>query len=267
MGKRKREVAVSRGKSKEARLMKHLAQCTTTIKMRLASFTKPSPLLQPFLQAIQTTTKIISKVQFLACDLLNLHWTRLLEEEKEFPVLDQSFILKCVTIVTDTKRGNQDTELNVTLNQMRELHPFQKPRNKYMNHFLAALARQLLTNLVNHVVMNTKSRVIKYIRFKYNLDKSDAIFFINESFNNMHPKLLGQYEFRDLCQFNSFYDNLIEENLNHFISLSWKCLLYQETLPERTSGKKTFTLAPLKADFIASSILVNKTTIYKRIPT
>jgi hypothetical protein len=62
----------------------------------------------------------MSRVQFLASDLLNFHWTRLLDEGKELPLLVQSFVLKCCTIVTDTKQMNKDVELVVSLSNSKE---------------------------------------------------------------------------------------------------------------------------------------------------
>ena len=140
---------------------------------------------------------------------------------------------------------------------------FPKPKSKYLGDFIAALARQMMTNLVNHVVMNTSPHVIKYVRFKYQLkDKMEAICFINQAFSNTYPKIQAHSEFQEWCKYNPFYENKIEENMNHFIKLSWEMLKYQESLPEGTRYKKTFTLFPLKNDYVVSSILVNKTTMY-----
>jgi hypothetical protein len=80
------------------------------------------------------------------------------------------------------------------------LSPFPIPKNEYMGDFLASLARQMLTNIVNHVVMNTGPRVIKHVRFKYQLnDKQDAIFFINQAFSDVNRKIQMYSEFVDWC--------------------------------------------------------------------
>jgi hypothetical protein len=254
MKKRKREVTVSNKKVKLS-----LEQCLTTIKMRLASFLKHSILTEPFLQTITNIVKEISYIQYLASMFIIFHYIRLLEEDKELPVLDQSFILKCCTIVTNTKSINRDEELVISFEQFYTLYPYSKPQNEYMGAFICALSRQMYTNIVNHVVMNTSSHVIKYVRFKYQLkDKQDAIYFINQAFSNpkIHP------EFQEWCKYNPFYESKIEENMNHFIKLSWDMLKYQESLPERTKGKHTFTLFPLKSDYVASSILINTSTMF-----
>ena len=72
-------------------------------------------------------------------------------------------------------------------------------------------------------------------------------------------------EFKNWCTFDPFHVKNIENNKNHFITLSWKMLKFQEDLPDDTKGKKTFTLFPLKSDFVATSILINKTTMYNLI--
>ena len=50
----------------------------------------------------------------------------------------------------------------------KSLHPFLKQDNESMGDFISALARQMLTNAENHLVINTPSRVIKYVRFNMN---------------------------------------------------------------------------------------------------
>ena len=124
---------------------------------------------------------------------INFHYIRLLEEEKELAVLDQSFILKCCTIVTDTKSINRDVS---SFEQFCELHPYPKPQNEYMGNFICALSRQMCTNIINHVVMNTSHHMIKYVRFKYTLDKKDARQFIYDSFNT-YPNTKEQWEFKE----------------------------------------------------------------------
>ena len=104
-------------------------------------------MTQPLLQTIQHTVKQISRIQFLASDLINFHYTRLLEEglvlplkeRKELPVLNQSFLLKCCIIVTDTKSENRDAELVESFNRFESLYAF--PENEYLGDFLASLAR------------------------------------------------------------------------------------------------------------------------------
>jgi len=209
----------------------------------------------------------MSRIQFLSSDLLNYHWVSLLNEGKELPLLKQSFTLKCCTIVTDTKNDNEDPELALSFSKYRVLFPFSTPKNQYIDCFLAALASQMLTNVVNHIVMNTTPHVIKFVRFKYQCDKQDAIFFINQSFSDVHPKLKEYSDFFDWCKFNPTYENNVANNLNHFVALSWEMLKYQEKLAidkdgKYPKGRKTFSLAPLKADWIVSSILVNKTTMF-----
>jgi transposase len=258
MKKRKREVTVSNKKVKIT-----LEECHTTIKMKLGSFLKYSTLTQPFLQTITSNIKELSYIQYLACMFINFHWLRLLEEDKELPVLNQSFLLKCCIIVTDTERTNADGELVISFEQFQSLYNFTKPKNEYLGNFICALSRQMYTNLVNHIVMNTNPHMIKYVRFKYQLkDKQDAIYFINQTFSNTYPKIKDYSDFQEWCKYDPFYDKNIENNMNHFIKLSWDMLKFQEPLPERTKGKKTFTLFPLKNDYVASSILINKTTIY-----
>ena len=55
--------------------------------------------------------------------------------------------------------------------------------------------------------MNTGPHVIKYVRFKYKLDKKGAISFINEAFSN--PKTKEAFEFQEWCKFDPFDDKNI----------------------------------------------------------
>ena len=50
-------------------------------------------------------------------------------------------------------------------------------------------------------------------------------------------------------------------NKKHFVELSFKILSFLETLPPETRGRRLFTLAPLKGDFVEVNITLNSTTL------
>jgi len=103
------------------------------------------------------------------------------------------------------------------------------------------------------------------VKFTRNVNKKEAITFITKSLD--HPNTDDEVEFAEWCKYNPFSGATVLKNVNNFLKLSFDMLKFQETLPQDANGhwpegRKTFTLVPLKSDYVASSVLVNEYTMY-----
>jgi len=234
--------------------------------MRLNSLVTTDSFLNPFhvafLNVIESTVDNLSRIQFLASDLINFHLLRLLTLNLPLPTFNQTFFGRCCIIVTDTARDNKDSELLESFNQFRSLYPdYVVPRNNHMGHHMSSLARQMMVNFDNHIALNIASRVIRYVRFKYNLTRSASETFIKQCFTTGVILSSDQVEFKAWCIHYPLDPLQINKHTAHFVTLSFQILKYLEDLEEGTKGRKLFTLAPIKGDFIRCNITINSITM------
>ena len=135
-----------------------------------------------------------------------------------------------------------------------------------MATFISSLARQMVTNFENQLMMETPKRLIRYVRFKYGLGtKYQAEGFIKSCFVGYLTLNEEQMEFREWVKFYPFCEkdqtSPILFHTQHFFQLSYEMLMYFEALNEDTKGRRLFTLAPLKGDYVAVNITLNSTTL------
>ena len=239
----------------------------TTIKLKLKTLlvvhSTNESFDKSFKHHIQHVVDNLTLVQQLASDLLNYHLLRLLREDIPLPELDQTFFGRVCTIVTDTNRDNKDGELSNSFQHLRALNPDMVLLvNENMNDFLSSLPRQTMTNFKNHVVMNTRSHVIRYVRFRYALVNNFlAELFVKQCFTNGVVLTEDQQDFKQFCEFYPFDEQQVGGRFDYFLNLSFRILEFLEIIPQETQGRKLFTIAPVKGDWVASCVTINQTTL------
>ena len=163
--------------------------------------------------------------------------------------------------MTDTKKRNLDLELISSFAQFSLLYPFAHPVNQHMGHFISSLARQMMVNFDNQLALEFPKRIIRYVRFKFGLAKYQAEGFVKSCFTNNLVLNKEQTEFRNWVKFYPLDPIQIPFNDHHFLKLSLEILEYLDSVDEGTKGRKLFTLAPLKGDYVDVNITINSTTL------
>ena len=164
-----------------------------------------------------------------------MHVLRCLTEDIAFAAFEQNFFNRCCFAVVEKSTDycsdakTADEELNKTTNlfkaQRLELElrtalpqgvletPYQPPRAG-MTFLLCNLARDMLTNSRNHLVLNFGKRVARYLRYKHNLNKGQAWKFIKKAFSEDADRTEDQIAFADWLGMPP-YENVIRDNFHH----------------------------------------------------
>ena len=253
----------ARGKSKEQKEF-DAAHDYTTIQAKLSKFLQPefAPVVGDLLAA---TADTISTIALEGYQLANLHVCRLLSDGQALPKLDQTFFYQCCALVCDsTKISNE--ELVSTAEVYQNLRPegWTVPCSENLTRAMGSLARDMATATENHIVMNTYDRLVRYVSFCYleahNL--SQARTFIRSCFKDPESHLTDdQKEFKQWIEFDPFFQQNVENNINHFISKLAQVLQVYESFPAGTRHVRTFTLLPQKGDYVPQFFLVDKSTL------
>eukprot|EP01039_Chlorochromonas_danica_P011420 gene11420-12766_t len=217
----------------------------------------------------------LNKIALEAYHVANLHVLRVFAKqlkEKELPEINQKFFNQCCTGVATTRiRGNStiDDNLKSTLEIFRTLRPVQDnhatvrmycpPEKTLMTNVVTTLARDMNTACQNHLVMNFGPRLVRYVCLKYRMKPKAAKSFITRAFwvgasrcDNPEQRA----EFTQWLGKPPTHEN-IKKNFNYFLRKSFEILQFMESQPPRTKDARTFTLIPLKAGFVLSSITLS----------
>jgi hypothetical protein len=246
----------------------------TTIKMKLKNFIKPD-FRDAMMDAFETIVPKMSAAVHEALLIANMHVIRCFDEDYPLPDLDLTFFYRCLSL-----NATRDSCLAETIRQFNELRPagnVPDDRLESLSNISQALAKQMLTATKNHIVLNFKSRLEKFVRRKYDLSRRDASQFVNTIFmctedhlvkdqidikiwlEGINPLIL---EYRDISKVTS-------DDLEPLLEKYLKMAQLQEQLPPDTKGKKTFTLLPTKHDWQLSHVPVCKThlaNVMRNIP-
>ena len=92
-----------------------------------------------------------------------------------------------------------------------------------MAFLMCNLARQMNVTCCNHLVLNFKKHLIRYLRLKYDKTTKEAWSFINHSFHLNRQKTSEEEEFADLLGYLPS-ENAIEWNFAYFLCKSHEIL-------------------------------------------
>ncbi len=238
------------------------------VTMKLQTLCKDDVLMNEIQSIVWNTNKIALEAYHIA----NLHTLRCLSDNIPLPNLDQNFFYRCCSSVVEkpndhtSEADTADVELNVTVNMFKALRPqvenaaapqpasYQPPRTG-LAFLMCNLAREMVTCSKNHLVLNFGKRLMRYLWLKHNLNKYDAIKFINKAFSNDEDKTVDHVALADWLGMIP-YENVIKDNFNHFLRKSYDILKFIEAQPLNTKGARTFTMMPLKNSYIMSHITI-----------
>jgi hypothetical protein len=135
------------------------------VKMKLATFCKNQDICRLLDSIVMDCNVMVAEAYAFA----NLHVTRLLEDAKPVPKLDQSFYNSCLTAVTACGGNTFTSEMKETIKVFDALRPSgEKKINSVKLHDIRSeLAIVMETMTSNHLWMNLAQRLSHHLALKY----------------------------------------------------------------------------------------------------
>ena len=128
---------------------------------------------------IQEIVLNINKICFLSYQLLNYHFTRLIQEKKPLPEITQNlFYQACSTVSVMRERKEKiDTtdEMYISFSQYKE-HLGELPFRDRMGNLINNLNRQQITMANNHLALNFYKRFHKFLELKTGENRKTVIY-------------------------------------------------------------------------------------------
>jgi hypothetical protein len=206
---------------------------------------------------IQEIVLNINKICFLSYQLLNYHFTRLIQENKQLPEITQNlFYQACSTVsVMMERKETIDTtdEMYISFSKYK-VHLGKLPFRDRMGNLINNLNRQQITMTSNHLAFNFYKRFHKYLELKTGENRKSVIYkWLKEIYALEYKgKNFFIMKMRQWLRYTPTEEN-IKKHLNHFVSVYYKILQEFEKYPNM-KGVRTFNLLPTKNSFTLSSI-------------
>jgi len=206
---------------------------------------------------IQEIVLNINKICFLSYQLLNYHFTRLIQEKKQLPEITQNlFYQACSTVsVMRERKENIDTtdEIYISFSQYKE-QLGELPFRDRMGNLINNLNRQQITMTNNHLALNFYKRFHKYLELKTGETRKGIIYKWLKDIYAVEYKGKNFFimKMRELLKYTPSEEN-IKKHSNHFIGIYYKILQTFEKYPYMKKVR-TFNLLPTKNSFTLSTI-------------
>ena len=206
---------------------------------------------------IQEIVLNINKICFLSYQLLNYHFTRLIQENKPLPAIEQTLFYQACSTVSVMRERNEtiDTtnELYISFSHYKK-HLGELPFRDRMGNLINNLNKQQLVMTENHLKLNFYKRFHKFLELKTGETRKGVIFqwlkdIYAEQYNGRNFFILSM---RQWLKYPPTEAN-IKKNSSHFVSIYYKILQTFEKYPY-IKGIRTFNLLPTKNSFSLSNI-------------
>jgi len=215
-------------------------------------------------EGIQKIVYNINKICFLSYKLLNFHFTRLLEENKELPELTQNlFYNACsyVSIMQNRKSEfNKEDEIYKSFLQfsyfIKDL-PFRDKMGALINN----LNKQQFTMTKNHLKLNFYKRFSKYLELRTGETRKGIIYkwckdIYDKNYNGNNYFILYMKKW---LKYNPTETNIIKYS-SHFIKIYHK-ILFEFEKHKNKKGVRVFSLLPNKHSFTMDNIQICSTAL------
>jgi hypothetical protein len=206
---------------------------------------------------IQEIVLNINKICFLSYQLLNYHFTRLIQEKKPLPEITQNlFYQACSTVsVMRERREKIDITDEIYISFSHYKHNLRElPFRDRMGNLINNLNRQQITMANNHLSLNFYKRFHKYLELKTGENRKAVIYkWLKDIYAEEYKgKNFFILKMREWLKYRPTEEN-IKKHSNHFIRVYYKILQEFEKYPY-TKGVRTFNLLPTKNSFTLSAI-------------
>ena len=199
----------------------------------------------------------INKICFLSYQLLNYHFTRLIEEKKPLPDITQNlFYQACsaVSIMKERKEKIDSTdELYISFSHYKE-NLGELPFRDRMGNLMNNLNKQQITMTENHLKMNFYKRFHKYLELKTGETRKGVIYhWLKDIYATEYTgKNFFILSIRQWLKYPPTESN-IKKHSSHFVKIYYKILNTFEKYSNK-KGVRTFNLLPTKNSFSLSAI-------------
>ena len=206
---------------------------------------------------IQEIVLNINKICFLSYQLLNYHFTRLIQENKPLPAIEQTLFYQACSTVSVMRERNEtiDTtnELYISFSHYKE-HLGELPFRDRMGNLINNLNKQQVVMTENHLKLNFYKRFHKFLELKTGETRKGVIFqwlkdIYAEQYNGRNFFILSM---RQWLKYPPTEAN-IKKHSSHFVSIYHKIMKTFENYPYM-KGIRTFNLLPTKNSFSLSNI-------------
>lgn len=206
---------------------------------------------------IQDIVVNVNKICFLSYQLLNYHFTRLIQEKKPLPEITQNlFYQACSTVsVMKERKEKVDTthELYISFSHYKD-YLGELPFRDRMGNLINNLNKQQLTMTENHLKLNFYKRFHKYLEIKTGETRKSVIYkWLKDIYANEYTG--NNYFIKSLCEWLKYppTEYNIKAYSSHFVKIYYKILMTFEKYPN-VKHIRTFNLLPTKNSFTLSTI-------------
>ena len=199
----------------------------------------------------------INKICFLSYQLLNYHFTRLIEEKKPLPDITQNLFYQACSAVSIMKERKEkiDTtdELYISFSHYKE-NLGELPFRDRMGNLMNNLNKQQITMTENHLKMNFYKRFHKYLELKTGETRKGVIYhWLKDIYATEYTgKNFFILSIRQWLKYPPTESN-IKKHSSHFVKIYYKILNTFEKYSNK-KGVRTFNLLPTKNSFSLSAI-------------
>ena len=199
----------------------------------------------------------INKICFLSYQLLNYHFTRLIEEKKPLPDITQNLFYQACSVVSIMKERKEkiDTtdELYISFSHYKE-NLGELPFRDRMGNLMNNLNKQQITMTENHIKMNFYKRFHKYLELKTGETRKGVIYhWLKDIYATEYTgKNFFILSIRQWLKYPPTESN-IKKHSSHFVKIYYKILNTFEKYSNK-KGVRTFNLLPTKNSFSLSAI-------------
>ena len=199
----------------------------------------------------------INKIAFLSYQLLNYHFTRLIEEKKPLPEITQNLFYQACSTVSVMKERKEKiditNELFISFSHYKEGLGELPFRNR-MGSLINNLNRQQITMTENHLKLNFYKRFSHYLELKTGETRKGIlyhwlknIYAVEYTGNNFFIQSIRQW-----LKYTPTETN-IKKHSSHFVKIYYTILKTFEKYPNK-KYIRTFNLLPTKNSFSLSAI-------------
>ena len=212
-----------------------------------------------------------NKIMFESYCLSNLHIIKLINQNKQIPILNQDFFQHCSQMVSfQYRRKNNipdDIELQDTFNFYNSSRPigFQPGFRDNFGAIINYISKDMYVSTTNHLVLNFYNRLRKFIRTKYDLTGEQTYKLIKEIYSD------EKYSGRNII-IQKWKDKLnntpptafnVKKNPSFILYAYNDILNYFNEHNSEIKNKeiRVFSLLPSKNSFTMSNITIDKSVL------
>ena len=211
-----------------------------------------------------------NKIMFEAYAFANLHIIKCLNQNKDIPLINQTFFQNCCCFVTNMYQRNtkqpDDVEMNDTFNLYSNCRPdnYKPAFRDYNGILINYIKKDMIIATTNHLVLNFYNRITKYIKHKYNFDNKKTYSIVKQLYEKEYSgddKII--IEWRNRLNNLPPTEKNVKKNPNYIVTIYNEILNYiiEHNLEPKNKAIRLFSILPHKNSFTISNITIDKSVL------